>query len=469
MLIATVFVTFFAISAGTGLLQFVLKAVSKKKTNTNPQFLTFQKVYFFVYYLVIFGDWLNAPYLYKLYSHYGFIEDQIAIIYVCGFASALAFGTASNYIVQTYGRCRIFIIATLAYAVACLMKLSPDYTILIVGRLLSGAATSLLFCAQEQWYINTHVQTHDFPVDWIEITFVRTSKGNCLCAVLAGIIAYLLCEVFAFSPVVPSLLSVPVLLLSAIFAAKNWKENGSKKGFQSVVNSNTPESIVRMEKRKIFKACCQQLRTIFENKNLFQVGCIQALFESVLCLFVFLWTPVLDHHGPPLGIVFASFMVSHLLGGTIYRIIINLNKILSCYMMVGILVSAGGAVLICVLTTHPSKEFPIISFCAFLVFELASGMYFPAMMDIKKELNLDKVECAAVTWFRVPLNLIACTGLIFLHSVDNATGTKNLFACCFVAVITALLIVIRLSRSAKNMRKTTNDNDDEVILMRGFS
>ena len=36
---------------------------------------------------------LTGPYLYKLYSHYGFEEAQIAVLYVCGFSSTVILGT----------------------------------------------------------------------------------------------------------------------------------------------------------------------------------------------------------------------------------------------------------------------------------------------------------------------------------------------------------------------------------------
>ena len=75
---------------------------SKGKQNTNPQFVAFQKSYLLFASLVTFADWLNAPYLYKLYSSYGFLEEQVVIIYVCGLISALFSEVASGYIVTVY-------------------------------------------------------------------------------------------------------------------------------------------------------------------------------------------------------------------------------------------------------------------------------------------------------------------------------------------------------------------------------
>nr|XP_026690063.1 molybdate-anion transporter-like [Ciona intestinalis] len=454
MLFQLVFFTFIVI----GLIALLLEGISRytaKKTNTNPQFLAFQRIYLLVYVPIIFGDWLNAPYLYKLYSSYGFIEDQIAIIYVCGFASSLFFGASSGFIVQSYGKRKVFVIATLLYAVSCLIKLSSQYSVLIIGRIISGASTSILFCAQEAWYIHEHITVHEFPPEWINYTMLKASKTNSVLAVFAGVLSYCMCELYGLGPVAPSILSVPVLLVAGVFAGMKWKENVESPGKlkKVVIRSNSTTSSTRSEKKKFLKTCCQGLRTIVENSELIEVGFVQALFESVLCLFVFLWTPVLDHHNPPLGIVFASFMAATLVGGAIYRSIRSVwTKLQPAYSLVATMAVTCATVLGCVISTEPSREFPVISFIAFLFFEMASGVYFPVMIDLKRAIELDKLDVAVTTWFRVPLNLIACSGLIFLHSSSNATGTRKLFACCFVTIIIALFISMKLVNSIKTRK-----------------
>ena len=43
------------------------------------------------------------------------------------------------------------------------------------------------------------------------------------------------------------------------------------------------------------------------------LGSCQALLESCMYIFVFLWTPVLDTGATPLGMVFSCFMVNIIL------------------------------------------------------------------------------------------------------------------------------------------------------------
>ena len=39
------------------------------------------------------GDWLQGPYVYALYQHYGFNRGDIGRLFIAGFASSMVFGT----------------------------------------------------------------------------------------------------------------------------------------------------------------------------------------------------------------------------------------------------------------------------------------------------------------------------------------------------------------------------------------
>ena len=43
---------------------------------------SFQRSFYLVYFAALLGDWLQGPYVYKLYAYYGFKESQIAVLYV---------------------------------------------------------------------------------------------------------------------------------------------------------------------------------------------------------------------------------------------------------------------------------------------------------------------------------------------------------------------------------------------------
>ena len=70
---------------------------------------------------------------------------------------------------------------------------------------------------------------------------------------------------------------------------------------------------------KMVKPCLDSLRLIVNNLNILLIGAVTSLFESVMYIFVFLWTPVLDPAQPPLGIVFACFMACVMIGGLLFE------------------------------------------------------------------------------------------------------------------------------------------------------
>ena len=39
------------------------------------------------------GDWLQGPYVYALYQHYGYEKGDIGRLFIAGFGSSMVFGT----------------------------------------------------------------------------------------------------------------------------------------------------------------------------------------------------------------------------------------------------------------------------------------------------------------------------------------------------------------------------------------
>ncbi|KFQ00848.1 Major facilitator superfamily domain-containing protein 5, partial [Leptosomus discolor] len=222
-------------------------------------------------------------------------------LYVCGFASSVLFGVVSSSLIDRLGRKKSCVLFSLTYSVCCLVKLSRDYLVLAVGRVLGGLSTALLFSAFEAWYVHEHVERHDFPPEWIAVTFSRAAFWNNALAVGAGGAAEFFAEGLGWGPVAPFMVSIPLLVLSGSFAVKNWDENYGKN-------------------RAFPKTCGEGLRCLLGDRRVLLLGTVQALFESVIYIFIFLWTPVLDPHGAPLGVVFSAFMAASALGSSLYRL-----------------------------------------------------------------------------------------------------------------------------------------------------
>lgn len=415
---------------------------SSEMTIANPNFVAFQKSYFKVYFPALMAEWLQGPYLYKLYSHYGFIDTQIAIIYVCGFASSVVFGTSAGYFASAFGRKKACVVFTLLYSWCCLTKLSRNYAILIFGRVLGGISTSLLFTAFDAWYLYEHTQTHNFPNEWVSATFAKATLYNSVISVVAGILANSIAEWMRFGPVAPFVLAIPFLITAGVLIQLTWEENYGGKQL------------------KVIQPCMESLRYIVTSNRVMLIGVVTSLFESAMYIFVFLWTPVLDraHHYPPLGIVFSCFMLCVTLGSFLFNFTINRGmnpaSVVILTVIVASLANIGAA--------FASANHPRTSFLMFVILELACGVYFPAMGWLRQRILPEAHHAGIINWFRVPLNAIAAVVLMVLHDTHSSHGISAIFALCSILLAIAGIAAVRLfvlSRNDENL-KIVHDEEE---------
>ena len=88
------------------------------------------------------GDWLQGPYVYQLYASYGFKESEIALLFLTGFASSSTFGTFTGPLADKYGRKKLALVFCVIYSACCIIKLSQNFYILILGRIMGEYARS---------------------------------------------------------------------------------------------------------------------------------------------------------------------------------------------------------------------------------------------------------------------------------------------------------------------------------------
>ncbi|GKE40098.1 molybdate-anion transporter-like protein [Tanacetum coccineum] len=70
-----------------------LSKSNKDRINTSSAFTSFKNNYLLVYSLMMAGDWLQGPYVYYLYTTYGFGKGDIGQLFIAGFGSSMLFGT----------------------------------------------------------------------------------------------------------------------------------------------------------------------------------------------------------------------------------------------------------------------------------------------------------------------------------------------------------------------------------------
>ena len=134
-----------------------MQKMGQKERVAMPQnFISFRNGYLFVYSLMMAGDWLQGPYVYALYQHYGYSTGDIGKLFIAGFGSSMIFGTVVGSMADKYGRKNAALTYVATYIASCVTKHWSDYGVLMLGRFFGGIATSLLFTAFESWLVAEH-------------------------------------------------------------------------------------------------------------------------------------------------------------------------------------------------------------------------------------------------------------------------------------------------------------------------
>ena len=85
----------------------------------------------------------------------------------------------------------------LLYGCSCITKHSPNFNILLGGRLLAGIATSILFSAFESWLVHEHF-SRGFDQIQLSRLFSNATLGNSLAAIIAGLVAQFAADAFGY-------------------------------------------------------------------------------------------------------------------------------------------------------------------------------------------------------------------------------------------------------------------------------
>ncbi|PRW59019.1 molybdate-anion transporter-like isoform A [Chlorella sorokiniana] len=426
-----VFVVAGVLAAG---LEYANRAGKAGQANFTREFTLFRNNYLIVYSLMMAGDWLQGPHVYRLYDFYGFNMGQIGKLFIAGFGSSMVFGTVVGALADKHGRKRAALTYCVTYTLGCLTKHVNNFWVLCGGRVLCGIATSLLFSAFESWLVSEHFK-RGFSADWLGGTFSQAVfLGNGLMAILSGLVANVLVENLNLGPVAPFDAAATVLTIGGLIIAWTWSENYG----DASSNSSTTDG---------FKKAAQ---LIWNEPKIALLGAMQSLFEASMYTFVFLWTPALSPNKEriPHGMIFACFMVSSMVGSALAGRLLSNNSKFKVERYMQLVFGLAAALLFVPVmyhqsaprTTQTAEDPGGISFegkvqlLAFCGFEVLVGIFWPSMMTMRSAYVPEEMRSTIINFFRVPLNLFVC---VVLYNV-SAFPLSTMFGMCTLFLIICL-------------------------------
>lgn len=409
--------------------------------------------YLIVYLLAVFSDWLQGPYVYALYDAYGYSQHDIAVLFVAGFGSSMVFGTFMGGLADSCGRKKFTIFFAIVYALSCITKHFKDFGVLMLGRLLGGIATSLLFSVFDSWLIRSHSEAGVSSM--LSKSFATAQYGNSIIAILAGLTANKAASMselkawnnssgilFQGGYLYPFDLALIALVICGTVAFFIWEENYGEDKSQDEEDD---------EKRKHwYDSFVNAYFTTINSKEILYTGLIGSLFEGSMYIFVFMWTPAMKDKTVgdiPFGLVFATFMVCCMAGSSIFSVVIGTMK----NEKIGVYTFAIATGTFLLMALAPNDTLAMI---AFLMFETVVGCYFPMMGTMKSVIVPESKRAAIYNLYRIPLNFIVLFSLL-----TDLTPKQSFFLCTGMLAV-ATFLQTKLVQHQKTFYSTVNNNDD---------
>ncbi|CAJ0603532.1 unnamed protein product [Cylicocyclus nassatus] len=400
----------------------------------NAEFRGLQRKFLFPYLVVLFSESLQAPYLYAFYYDLRYVASQIAVLYVAGLVSNMMCSFYCVHLSARYGRKALCLLCLVAGCMGCACKLFPSFMILFIGRILDGFFAALVTSPFQQWYLDEHQVTFDFPPEWIQSTLTILSLGAGFLSVTAGVTSHI---VVGISKVIaiPYILATCSMFIGGVFISSQWTENKS-------VDAPLPFRNV------IGKA----LAVIRSNPIALVISVTSCCAEMAIHMFVFVWAPLFikaEHKGTSvykLGIIYASFVASYLAGLLLYTT--ASKKFRNARLLVTSMVVAFIVLIVAI------RELPFYStdwtetrfervFLCLVIFELTCGVYSPAMEALQTTvlpyLHQRSVLLALV---RLPLTFFVSLTILTFFATPGGEFKLMIFIVVqlFIAALLSLLL-----------------------------
>lgn len=334
----------------------------------------------------------------------------------------------------------------------------------MLGRLLGGISTSLLFSIFEAWLIRAHADA-ELPKLLLSKSFSWAAFGNSIVAILAGLIANSVVGDSTMTQVSsiihiggalnPFDLALLALLTCGVGAFVLWEENYGEKDTEP---SETREHEGKGP-GKWYNGLKDAFVTTMRNREIVLCGIISSLFEGSMYIFVFMWTPLLrafhqsnNSHSTekgnddaestvPMGLIFATFMVCCMTGSCVFSTLVERHSAES----LATYVFGAGAVAMSMVALGINDT---VSFVGMNIFEVCVGMYFPIMGTMKGSIVPENKRAAIYNLYRIPLNFIVLTCLL----ANTSPETAFILNATMLGVATLLQLMLAKRRVESNGR-----------------
>ena len=390
-------------------------ATTATKSKKPASIQSLQRRFLAVFWLLRAADWLQGPYFYEVYASKIFQGTTASLawvsrLFLTGFASTALFGPYVGRAADAYGRKRATLAFTVVYALGAWSTKSTLLSVLLLGRVLSGIGTSLLFSAPESWLVSEaqseKVRPEDPDGKYLSETFGLAYAGDSIVAIGAGQMAAWAAmkrggATGAFE------LSTVFLLAGGLLTAWLWGENKAQLRESETTSIVEAMAVIRKDPKIIF------------------VGAVQSLFEAAMYIFVLQWPPAMAGavgkmfpnaaSAVPYGTIFSCFMACCLLGSTLFGQL-AVQSVPTEKSTIAMLSVATAAMSVATWTVQPAGTLSLpVLMASFFAFEACVGMYFPSIGTLRSRYVPDSHRSVIMNLFGIPLNVLVVSVFLSIH------------------------------------------------------
>lgn len=197
----------------------------------------------------------------------------------------------------------------------------------------------------------------------------------------------------------PLWISVGFSVVGMIATQLLWAENKPNEGSQVSMNRSFLEACEELKKREVLS-----------------MGIIESLFQAVVNIYLFSWTPILQNSTSEninVGFIFTCFVITMIIGTTVYEIFMIY---LRCEYYISISLSLLIELLLFFFVSYIDSFLVRLFLLAFV--NGVSGFFNPLNSIIKSRILVEKHRATLMSIFRIPLNLYVIVVLVSLRFMD---------------------------------------------------
>ncbi|KFY86225.1 hypothetical protein V500_07783 [Pseudogymnoascus sp. VKM F-4518 (FW-2643)] len=399
--------------------------------------------------------YLLGPYVYTLYKdEYGLAEPTVAMLFAAGFVAAAVSATFVGSLADKYGRRMACMAFCITYALSCLTKLSSQIVTLLIGRLLGGVATTLMYSVFESWMVTEYfARSLDKSNMSLDSMFGLMTALNGVVAILSGVVGESVVAMTG-TKTSPFMAAIVLLMTALVIMKKGWNENYGDR--TEVPKGASDES---------------SLKVILKDKRILILGFVCCVFEGSMYLFVFFWSAALksahaysnpsakEQSSIPFGLIFATFMAAMMLGSIAFSRGSSeaaASKSISMlgpahFLTIAIAVSTAS------LLTSVLIKSETLTFWCFCLFEACIGIYYPCMGALRGRIVGDGARAKVYGFLRIPLNFFVVV-LLCLTKEGDAHRDRIFTFCGGLLLAGTVLSACYLGDTTEGTRRAASAN-----------